>query len=216
VPTRPSLAFSSRSNPSIANRQRQFQQLRVLLLQLLVPIFLIHVWQNLLLRLSSISTHFWTPSTTTRSSTPSSNVASSRFFNRQSALPLLSCGEEAIPLPESSISAATSKTNGKMSANDTNTILELQQHIISPHENIVPSVELKLFFQKVLISPSSSAPLPARAPPLALSGSRHMGQSIGVGMSGHSGSNTSNPVIPSQPVPINMAPVPMQLHPGLA
>jgi hypothetical protein len=78
------------------------------------------------------------PSTTTRSSSPSSDVASSRFFNRQSARSSTSSlGEEAIPvppLPESSISTATSKMNGKMNANDTNANLELQQHIIPPRK----------------------------------------------------------------------------------
>ena len=78
------------------------------------------------------------PSTTTRSSSPSSDVASSRFFNRQSARSSTSSlGEEAIPLPplpESSISNATSKTNGKLNANDTNASLELQQHIVPPRK----------------------------------------------------------------------------------
>ena len=76
------------------------------------------------------------PSTTTRSSSPSSDVASSRFFNRQSARSSTSSlGEEAIslpPLPETSISTATPKTNGKMNALDANANLELQQHIITP------------------------------------------------------------------------------------
>ena len=78
------------------------------------------------------------PSTTTRSSSPSSDVASSRFFNRQSARSSTSSlGEEAIllpPLPESSISTATSKTNGKMNTNDTNANLEFRQHIIPPRK----------------------------------------------------------------------------------
>ena len=78
------------------------------------------------------------PSTTTRSSSPSSDVASSRFFNRQSARSSTSSlGEESIPLPplpESSISTATSKMNGKMNANDANTNFELQQHIIPPRK----------------------------------------------------------------------------------
>ena len=76
------------------------------------------------------------PSTTTRSSSPASDVASSRFFHRQSARSSTSSlGEEAIPLPplpESSISTATSETNGRMNTNDTNANLELQQHIIPP------------------------------------------------------------------------------------
>ena len=79
------------------------------------------------------------PSTTTRSSSPASDVASSRFFNRQSARSSTSSlGEEAIslpPLPESSISTATSETNGRMNINDTNATnatLEFQQHIIPP------------------------------------------------------------------------------------
>ena len=78
------------------------------------------------------------PSTTTRSSSPSSDVASSRFFTRQSARSSTSSlGEEAIPippLPETSISAAILKANGKMNANDTNASLVLQQHIIPPRK----------------------------------------------------------------------------------
>ena len=78
------------------------------------------------------------PSTTTRSSSPSSDVASSRFFNRQSARSSTSSlGEESTPLPPlpvSLISAATSKTNGKMNAKDTNANLELQHHIITPRK----------------------------------------------------------------------------------
>jgi hypothetical protein len=78
------------------------------------------------------------PSTTTRSSSPSSDVASSRFFNRQSARSSTSSlGEEATPLPPlpvSSISTATFKTNGKMYSNDPNAYLELQQHIIPPRK----------------------------------------------------------------------------------
>ena len=84
------------------------------------------------------------PSTTTRSSSPSSDVASSRFFNRQSARSSTSSfGEEAMPLPplptnpiptSTSTSTSTSKINGKINANDTNGSRKLQHHIIPPSE----------------------------------------------------------------------------------
>jgi hypothetical protein len=76
------------------------------------------------------------PSTTTRSSSPSSDVASSRFFNRQSARSSTSSlGEEAIPLPplpKNSIPTATSTS--MINANDSNGSRKLQHHIIPPSE----------------------------------------------------------------------------------
>ena len=78
------------------------------------------------------------PSTTTRSSSPSSDVASSRFFNRQSARSSTSSlGEEALPpLPETSISTATPKTNGKMNAKDANANLNFN-NTTYPHGYLV-------------------------------------------------------------------------------
>ena len=62
--------------------------------------------------------------------TPTNNCQSARSSTS-------SLGEEATPLPPlpvSSISTATFKTNGKMYANDPNANLELQQHIIPPRK----------------------------------------------------------------------------------
>jgi len=83
------------------------------------------------------------PSTTTRSSSHSSDVDSSRFFNRtQSARSSTSSfGEEMIPLPplpKTSFSTTT-ENNGRTNeakSNDTSDSRKLQQHIIPPSELI--------------------------------------------------------------------------------
>ena len=75
------------------------------------------------------------PSTTTRSSSPSSDVASSRFFNRQSARSSTSSlGEEAIPLPPLPKNSNPIITSKRTNADDANASCEFQQYIIPPSE----------------------------------------------------------------------------------
>ena len=81
------------------------------------------------------------PSTGPRPSTTSSDVASSSFFNHQSARSSTSSfdNEEAIPLPPLpkslfSTLTPTSKTNRKPTGDDTNGSRRLPQHIVPPSE----------------------------------------------------------------------------------
>ena len=104
------------------------------------------------------------PSTTTRSSSPSSDVASSQFFNRSYSArsSTSSLGEELPPLPKSPI--PTSKTNGKPNANDTTTTTttrKFQQYIIPPSE--LSRVHSTSYFPGNDIP--KSAPVPIQQPP---------------------------------------------------